>query len=116
MVDSDLDWGQNIIRLARRLKELNASQVAFTDFNLRPQHLMFWPGLPPVQEINPLRPSEALERGQSQPLDAAAVRPELSRSARAAVVCLLPAGGEGGHAVALTICASGSLQRNPLGQ
>jgi 4-amino-4-deoxy-L-arabinose transferase-like glycosyltransferase len=58
VVDSDLDWGQNIIRLARRLKELNASQVAFTDFNLRPQHLRFWPGLPPVQEINPLRPSE----------------------------------------------------------
>jgi 4-amino-4-deoxy-L-arabinose transferase-like glycosyltransferase len=58
VVDSDLDWGQNIIRLARRMKELNASQVAFTDFNLRPEHLMFWPGLPPVQEINPLRPSQ----------------------------------------------------------
>uniref|UniRef100_Q01VC4 Glycosyl transferase, family 39 n=1 Tax=Solibacter usitatus (strain Ellin6076) TaxID=234267 RepID=Q01VC4_SOLUE len=58
VVDSDLDWGQNIVRLSRRLKELNATQVAFTDFNLRPKNLAFWPGLPPVQEINPLRPTE----------------------------------------------------------
>jgi 4-amino-4-deoxy-L-arabinose transferase-like glycosyltransferase len=58
VVDSDLDWGQNIVRLARRLKELDARQVAFTDFNLRPQNLTYWPGLPPVQEINPLRPTE----------------------------------------------------------
>jgi 4-amino-4-deoxy-L-arabinose transferase-like glycosyltransferase len=58
VVDSDLDWGQNIIRLARRLKELNATQVAFTDFNLKPRNLAYWPGLPPVQDINPLRPTE----------------------------------------------------------
>ena len=57
VVDSDLDWGQNIVRLSRRLKDLNATQVAFTDFNLRPKNLMYWPGLPPVQEINPLRPT-----------------------------------------------------------
>ena len=58
VVDSDLDWGQSTVRLARRLKELNATQVAFTDFNLRARNLMFWPGLPPVQEINPLLPTE----------------------------------------------------------
>ncbi len=58
VVDSDLDWGQNIVRLSRRLKELSATQVAFTDFNLKPKNLMYWPGLPPVQEINPLRPTE----------------------------------------------------------
>jgi 4-amino-4-deoxy-L-arabinose transferase-like glycosyltransferase len=58
VVDSDLDWGQNTVRLARRLKEVGANQVAFSDMNLRPRNLVYWPGLPPVQEINPLRPTE----------------------------------------------------------
>jgi hypothetical protein len=58
VVDSDLDWGQNIVRLSHRLKELGATQVAFSDMNLRPRQLAYWPGLPPVQEINPLRPTE----------------------------------------------------------
>ena len=58
VVDSDLDWGQNLVRLSARLKELNATQIAFSDFNLSRKRLMYWPGLPPVQEINPLRPSE----------------------------------------------------------
>ena len=30
MVDSDLDWGQDIKRLGQRLKELNAPAVTFT--------------------------------------------------------------------------------------
>ena len=30
VVDSDLDWGQDIKRLGQRLKELNAPSVAFT--------------------------------------------------------------------------------------
>jgi hypothetical protein len=30
VVDSDLDWGQDIKRLGKRLQELNASSVAFT--------------------------------------------------------------------------------------
>jgi hypothetical protein len=58
VVDSDLDWGQNIVRLSRRLKELGAAQVAFSDMNLHARQLQFWPGLPPVQEINPMRPTE----------------------------------------------------------
>jgi hypothetical protein len=56
--DSDFDWGQNIVRLAGRLKELGANQVAFSDFNLPPKELMFWPGLPNVRDIDPLRPTE----------------------------------------------------------
>jgi hypothetical protein len=58
VVDSDLDWGQNTIRLQRRLKELGAAQVAFGDLNLRPNHLMFWPGLPNVQNLDPFRAVE----------------------------------------------------------
>ena len=46
VVDSDLDWGQNIIRLQHRLRELGAAQVAFGDVNLHSNHLMVWPGLP----------------------------------------------------------------------
>ena len=58
VVDSDLDWGQNTIRLQRRLKELGAAQVTFGDLNLRPNHLMMWPGLPNVQNLDPFRAVE----------------------------------------------------------
>ena len=58
LLDSDYDWGQNDIRLARRLRELGASSVAFSEFNFTPQQLQIWPGLPPVHPINPLAPYE----------------------------------------------------------
>jgi 4-amino-4-deoxy-L-arabinose transferase-like glycosyltransferase len=58
VVDSDLDWGQNIIRLQHRLRELGASQVAFGDVNLHANHLMIWPGLPLVQNLDAFRPVE----------------------------------------------------------
>ena len=58
VVDSDLDWGQNIIRLQHRLKELGAAQVNFSDVNLHPNHLMIWPGLPRVQNLDAFRPAE----------------------------------------------------------
>ena len=49
-----------------------------------------------------------MERGEPELVDAAAVRLELSRSARAAVVRILPASGEGGHALAI-LPAAGEL-------
>ncbi|MCX6628692.1 MAG: glycosyltransferase family 39 protein [Candidatus Solibacter sp.] len=58
VVDSDLDWGQNIIRLQHRLRELGASQVSFGDVNLRANHLMMWPGLPMVRNLDAFRPVE----------------------------------------------------------
>jgi hypothetical protein len=58
VLDSDLDWGQNTIRLARRLKELGAAQVAFSEFSITPQQLEMWPGLPPVHPVNALVPSD----------------------------------------------------------
>ena len=58
VIDSDLDWGQDTIRLARRLKELGADHVAFTTLNLRPENLAIWPGFPPTSDINPLKPTE----------------------------------------------------------
>ena len=58
LVDSDLDWGQDTIRLARRLKELGATQVNFTTLNQTADRLVVWPGFPPVQYINPVKPAE----------------------------------------------------------
>jgi hypothetical protein len=58
VLDSDLDWGQNIIRLERRLRELGAAQVSFSDMNLPAHHLMIWPGLPPVRNLDAFHPVE----------------------------------------------------------
>jgi len=58
VVDSDLDWGQDTIRLARRLKQLGATQVNYNTLNLTPDRLVVWPGLPPVTGIRPLHPAE----------------------------------------------------------
>jgi len=58
LVDSDLDWGQDSIRLARRLKELGAKQVNFTTLNQTPDRLEVWPGFPPTKLINPIEPAE----------------------------------------------------------
>ncbi len=54
LVDSDLDWGQDLKRLATRLQEAGAREVAFTPFtiaNFRSQ------GFPPVTPGNPQYPS-----------------------------------------------------------
>jgi len=56
VIDSDLDWGQNDVRLARRLRELGADHVAYREFSFTPEQLEQWPGLPRVVPINPLQP------------------------------------------------------------
>jgi 4-amino-4-deoxy-L-arabinose transferase-like glycosyltransferase len=58
VVDSDLDWGQDAIRLSRRLKQLGATSVSFSTLNLSPSRLVVWPGLPPVHPIDPIKPAE----------------------------------------------------------
>jgi 4-amino-4-deoxy-L-arabinose transferase-like glycosyltransferase len=58
VLDSDLDWGQNTIRLQRRLRELGATQVSFSDMNLPAHHLMIWPGLPQVRNLEGFQPME----------------------------------------------------------
>lgn len=52
LVDSDLDWGQDLKRLSRRLHELGVNEVAFNSFvpaDLEQQH-----GFPTVKPINPV--------------------------------------------------------------
>src|ERR1051326_2168547 len=53
VVDSDLDWGQDLNRLARRLHELGAKQIAYSTFFAidLTRH-----GLPPVVPIDPVDP------------------------------------------------------------
>jgi hypothetical protein len=58
LVDSDLDWRQDTKRLARRLKELGATEVSYGQFIWKAQCLDAWPGLPHPKPIDPLVPVE----------------------------------------------------------
>jgi hypothetical protein len=55
IADSDLDWGQDMKRLAARLRELNAHSVAFTP--LIRAHLEAVHGFPRILPSDPLQPS-----------------------------------------------------------
>ena len=58
LVDSDLEWGQDIGRLSRRLRELGATQISMGSMlHVSPEFLQ-WSGLPPIQPINPVRRAE----------------------------------------------------------
>ena len=105
MLDSDLDWGQNIIRLQHRLRELGAAQVTFGDVNLDSNHLMMWPGLPNVRSLDGFRPVE----GWTAVSPTMWMMRKYGLSTRDFSVqpwwALLPPGGKGGHAVALLSAA-----------
>ncbi|MGA2772856.1 MAG: glycosyltransferase family 39 protein [Bryobacteraceae bacterium] len=58
LVDSDLDWGQDTILLARRLRELGVKEVSYIQMNLDSAHLQVWPGMPPTKPINPVVPAK----------------------------------------------------------
>jgi hypothetical protein len=54
LVDSDLDWGQDMKRLARRLHDAGAQQVSFTESIPVDLALL---GFPPVQPNDPSKPA-----------------------------------------------------------
>ena len=59
LCDSDYDWGQDIKRLAARLKQLGATQVNYGYINSYDNtFLETYPGLPPIKNIHPLQPAE----------------------------------------------------------
>ena len=58
LVDSDLDWGQSTKQLARRLKQVGATEVNFGVRNGRSAYLEVWPGLPKIKPIHPAVPAE----------------------------------------------------------
>jgi len=55
LVDSDLDWGQDMKRLANRLHEVGALEVAFSPFIVA--HLERAHGFPPIQPNDPRAPA-----------------------------------------------------------
>jgi hypothetical protein len=58
LVDSDFDWGQSTKLLARRLRELGATEVGFGVKNGRSDYMQVWPGLPHIKPIHPAIPAE----------------------------------------------------------
>jgi len=54
LVDSDLDWGQDMLRLSRRLQELGAPYVAFSPFIVAHWHRDFH--FPPIVVADPVSP------------------------------------------------------------
>jgi hypothetical protein len=54
LADSDLDWGQDMKRLAARLREVGATQVAFNPFISA--HLERVHGFPPIVPSDPMNP------------------------------------------------------------
>lgn len=55
VVDSDLDWGQDMKRLGRRLQEVGARQVTFNPFIVA--YLEAVHGFPPIRPTDPQTPS-----------------------------------------------------------
>lgn len=55
LVDSDLDWGQDMNRVGKRLRELGATEVAFNPLIVG--YLEEFHGFPPVHLMQPTRPS-----------------------------------------------------------
>jgi len=55
LVDSDLDWGQDMKRLAKRLQEVGARQVAFNPFIVA--YLEAYHGFPHIERMDPEFPS-----------------------------------------------------------
>jgi hypothetical protein len=54
LVDSDFDWGQDMKRLAHRLREVGAKEVAFYKFFHCDLPAL---GFPPVRDLNPVEPT-----------------------------------------------------------
>jgi 4-amino-4-deoxy-L-arabinose transferase-like glycosyltransferase len=54
VVDSDLDWGQDMKRLSARLRELGAQRVSFSPLIVA--HLERVHGFPPMQDNDPVNP------------------------------------------------------------
>ena len=56
VVDSDLDWGQDVKQVGKRLRELGASSITYIPFYY-PFLGAEVPGLPPYKASDPLKPS-----------------------------------------------------------
>jgi hypothetical protein len=64
LVDSDLDWGQDMKRLAQRLKQLDVKELAFDPFNgAYVQDLQDEHEFPPIHPLDPRGPAHGWNAG-----------------------------------------------------
>jgi 4-amino-4-deoxy-L-arabinose transferase-like glycosyltransferase len=69
LVDSDLDWGQDMKRLAARLKELDVKELAFNPFNgAYVEDLQVEHKFPPTKPLDPNGPSRGWNAASLTPL------------------------------------------------
>jgi hypothetical protein len=57
VVDSDLDWSQDYVEVAERLRALHATEVNFGLLPWLNPYFESWPGLPKIRPIQPLVPA-----------------------------------------------------------
>jgi hypothetical protein len=57
LVDSDLDWSQDYVELAEKLRALHATEVNFGITPWLNHYLEIWPGLPKTKPVQPLIPA-----------------------------------------------------------
>jgi Dolichyl-phosphate-mannose-protein mannosyltransferase len=57
LVDSDLDWSQDYVEVAEKLRSLHATEVNFGLLPWLNPYFESWPGLPKIKTIQPLVPS-----------------------------------------------------------
>ena len=57
LVDSDLDWSQDYVELAGKLRSLNVTEVNFGVTPWLNHYLEIWPGLPKTKRVQPLIPA-----------------------------------------------------------
>jgi 4-amino-4-deoxy-L-arabinose transferase-like glycosyltransferase len=57
LVDSDLDWSQDYVEVAERLRAMNVSEVNFGFVPWLNPYFEVWPGFPKIKPLQPLIPS-----------------------------------------------------------
>lgn len=57
LVDSDLDWSQDYVELAGKLRSVHATEVNFGVTPWMNRYLEIWPGLPKTKRVQPLIPA-----------------------------------------------------------
>ena len=58
LADSDLDWGQDTVRLAEWARGQGLQSVSFTAMNIPASWLSVWPGIPNDLPVDPRQPRE----------------------------------------------------------
>jgi len=58
ITDSDLDWGQDYVEVASRLRQLGVNEVTFGTDPWLNHYFQMWPGFPAIKPVRAMYPSE----------------------------------------------------------